>query len=64
MQILRKQCVIEEQRYAWRGSQTTSLKLARKAKYYNINLTIDAEEADRLELSLVVLTKLARTIPT
>mmetsp|Transcript_21116 Transcript_21116/g.24309 ORF Transcript_21116/g.24309 Transcript_21116/m.24309 type:complete len:1147 (+) Transcript_21116:303-3743(+) len=35
------------------------LELARKAKYYNINLTIDAEEADRLELSLVVFTKLA-----
>lgn len=35
------------------------IELARKAKHYNINLTIDSEEADRLELSLAVLTKLA-----
>ena len=47
-----------------KAAKTTSLQLARKAKYYNINLTIDAEEADRLELSLVVLTKLTRNIPT
>ena len=38
------------------AAKTTSLELERKTKYYNINLTIDAEEADRLELSLVVLT--------
>ncbi|WP_262378606.1 bifunctional proline dehydrogenase/L-glutamate gamma-semialdehyde dehydrogenase PutA [Luteimonas viscosa] len=31
------------------------LKLARQAKGYNIGLTIDAEEADRLELSLDVI---------
>jgi len=31
------------------------LELARKAKSYNLNLTVDAEEADRLELSLEVI---------
>ena len=35
------------------------LELARLAKKYNINLTIDAEESERLLLSLVVLEKLA-----
>ncbi|MGV6802144.1 MAG: bifunctional proline dehydrogenase/L-glutamate gamma-semialdehyde dehydrogenase PutA [bacterium] len=30
------------------------IALAQKAKYYQLNLTIDAEEADRLELSLEV----------
>ena len=36
-----------------------ALDLARQAKHYNINLTIDAEEADRLELSLLILSELA-----
>ena len=31
------------------------IELAQKAKRYNLNLTIDAEEADRLELSLEVI---------
>jgi RHH-type proline utilization regulon transcriptional repressor/proline dehydrogenase/delta 1-pyrroline-5-carboxylate dehydrogenase len=35
------------------------LELARLAKQYNINLTIDAEESERLLLSLVFLEKLA-----
>jgi len=35
------------------------LELTRLAKRYNINLTIDAEESERLLLSLVVLEKLA-----
>lgn len=33
------------------------LKLAQKAKYYQLNFTVDAEEADRLELSLDVIEK-------
>ena len=33
--------------------------LAKQAKRYNINLTIDAEESDRLELSLAVFERLA-----
>ncbi len=36
------------------------LELARKAKSYDLNLTVDAEEADRLELSLDVI---ARVLP-
>ena len=32
-----------------------ALELARKAKHYDLNFTIDAEEADRLELSLDVI---------
>jgi len=35
------------------------LELARQAKHYDMNLTIDAEEADRLELSLMILNELA-----
>ncbi len=31
------------------------IELARKAKAYDLNFTIDAEEADRLELSLDVI---------
>ncbi|MCP6769274.1 proline dehydrogenase family protein, partial [Klebsiella pneumoniae] len=31
------------------------LKLAQQAKSYNIGLTVDAEEADRLELSLDII---------
>lgn len=31
------------------------IKLARRAKHYNLNFTVDAEEADRLELSLDVI---------
>ena len=34
-----------------------ALELARKAKTHNLNFTIDAEEADRLELSLDVILK-------
>jgi RHH-type proline utilization regulon transcriptional repressor/proline dehydrogenase/delta 1-pyrroline-5-carboxylate dehydrogenase len=36
-----------------------ALELARKAKSYDLNLTIDAEEADRLELSLDVIATIA-----
>ena len=32
-----------------------ALELARKAKHYDLNFTVDAEEADRLELSLDVI---------
>ncbi len=32
-----------------------TLELARKAKAYDLNFTVDAEEADRLELSLEVI---------
>ena len=31
------------------------IDLARRARTYNLNLTVDAEEADRLELSLDVI---------
>jgi RHH-type proline utilization regulon transcriptional repressor/proline dehydrogenase/delta 1-pyrroline-5-carboxylate dehydrogenase len=36
------------------------LELARQAKTYALNLTVDAEEADRLELSLEVITAVVR----
>ena len=32
-----------------------ALELARKAKHHDLNFTIDAEEADRLEISLDVI---------
>lgn len=35
------------------------IQLAQRAKYYNLNFTVDAEEADRLELSLDVVAAVA-----
>lgn len=36
------------------------LKLAQQAKHYNIGLTVDAEEADRLEMSLDIIERVLR----